>query len=72
VQGYVVRLNHLMPQERKVRLRPVRSKQKQNAAKRLGPVDAISTTLAFLASPLSDYANGANLRSDGGDVATVN
>ena len=42
-----------------------------NAAKRLGRVNEISAAVAFLASPLADYVNGANLRLDGGCLATV-
>lgn len=37
---------------------------------RLGTPDDLAATVAFLASPLSGYINGINLRVDGGVAAT--
>jgi 3-oxoacyl-[acyl-carrier protein] reductase len=39
---------------------------------RFGRPEDIGTLVAFLASPLSDFANGANYRIDGGQVQSVN
>jgi NAD(P)-dependent dehydrogenase (short-subunit alcohol dehydrogenase family) len=39
---------------------------------RVGRVEDIANAVAFLASPLAGFINGANLRIDGGFVATVN
>jgi len=39
---------------------------------RVGRVEDIANAVAFLASPLAGYINGANLRIDGGFVTTVN
>jgi NAD(P)-dependent dehydrogenase (short-subunit alcohol dehydrogenase family) len=41
-------------------------------AKRMGRTEEVAAAVAFFASPLADYVNGANLRVDGGYVATVN
>jgi NAD(P)-dependent dehydrogenase (short-subunit alcohol dehydrogenase family) len=40
--------------------------------KRLGRVEEVANLVAFVASPLSDYINGANLRIDGGKSPSVN
>jgi NAD(P)-dependent dehydrogenase (short-subunit alcohol dehydrogenase family) len=42
-----------------------------NPSGRLGQVPDIADAVAFLASPLAGYINGANLRVDGGTVPTV-
>jgi 3-oxoacyl-[acyl-carrier protein] reductase len=39
---------------------------------RVGRVEEIANAVAFLASPLAGFINGANLRIDGGCVTTVN
>lgn len=39
---------------------------------RLGRVEDIAHAIAFLASPLADFINGANLRVDGGHVTSIN
>jgi NAD(P)-dependent dehydrogenase (short-subunit alcohol dehydrogenase family) len=43
-----------------------------SATRRLGRPEDIARAVAFLASPLSDFINGANLRVDGGTNPTVN
>jgi len=43
-----------------------------NPAGRIGTVDDVASLVAFLASPLAGYVNGANLRVDGGYVVTTN
>jgi 3-oxoacyl-[acyl-carrier protein] reductase len=43
-----------------------------NSVGRIGRVEDIAHAVAFLASPLSDYIDGANLRVDGGYVTSVN
>jgi NAD(P)-dependent dehydrogenase (short-subunit alcohol dehydrogenase family) len=40
--------------------------------KRLGRVEEVADLVTFLASPLADYINGANLRIDGGKSPSVN
>ncbi len=40
--------------------------------KRVGRPEEIADAVAFIASPLADYINGANLRVDGGHVPAVN
>ena len=39
---------------------------------RIGHVDDIANAVAYLASPLADYIDGANLRVDGGSVTAIN
>jgi 3-oxoacyl-[acyl-carrier protein] reductase len=39
---------------------------------RVGRVEEIATAVTYLASPLADYINGANLRIDGGFSSAVN
>jgi 3-oxoacyl-[acyl-carrier protein] reductase len=41
-------------------------------AGRVGRVEEIATAVTYLASPLADYINGANLRIDGGFSSSVN
>ena len=43
-----------------------------NPVGRLGSVDDVAHLVAFLASPLAGYINGANYRVDGGSTVTVN
>jgi len=43
-----------------------------NAVGRVGRIDDIATLVAFVASSLAGFINGANLRVDGGVVQTVN
>jgi NAD(P)-dependent dehydrogenase (short-subunit alcohol dehydrogenase family) len=43
-----------------------------NAVGRVGRIDDIATLVAFVASPLAGFINGANLRVDGGAVQSVN
>lgn len=43
-----------------------------NPVGRLGRPEDIATAVAFLASPLADYINGATLRVDGGITPSVN
>ncbi len=38
---------------------------------RLGRVEDVANLVAFIASPLADFINGANLRVDGGFMAAV-
>ena len=40
--------------------------------KRLGRVEEVANLVAFIASPLADYINGASLRIDGGTSPSVN
>jgi NAD(P)-dependent dehydrogenase (short-subunit alcohol dehydrogenase family) len=40
--------------------------------KRLGSIEEVANVVAFVASPLADYINGANLRIDGGKSPSVN
>jgi NAD(P)-dependent dehydrogenase (short-subunit alcohol dehydrogenase family) len=42
-----------------------------NPTGRLGRPDEVANLVAFVASPLADYINGANLRIDGGSTAVV-
>ena len=43
-----------------------------NSVGRVGRVDDIASAVAFLASPLAGFINGANLRVDGGSAQSVN
>jgi len=43
-----------------------------NSVGRVGRIDDIATLVAFVASPLAGFINGANLRVDGGSVQSVN
>jgi 3-oxoacyl-[acyl-carrier protein] reductase len=43
-----------------------------NAVGRVGRIDDIATLVAFVASPLAGFINGANFRVDGGVVQSVN
>lgn len=43
-----------------------------NSVARIGRADDIANAVAFLASPLADYIDGANLRVDGGYVTAIN
>jgi len=42
-----------------------------NPAGRLGRPEEVADLVAFVASPLAGYVNGANLRIDGGSTAVV-
>lgn len=39
---------------------------------RVGRADDVGSAVAYLASPVSDFINGANLRVDGGNGPSVN
>lgn len=39
---------------------------------RIGRVEDIANAVTFLASPLADFIDGANLRVDGGRVTAIN
>ena len=43
-----------------------------NPVGRLGQVEDVASLVAFVASPLANFINGANLRVDGGSVITSN
>jgi 3-oxoacyl-[acyl-carrier protein] reductase len=43
-----------------------------NSVGRVGRVDDVANAVAFIASPLAGFINGANLRVDGGGVQSVN
>jgi NAD(P)-dependent dehydrogenase (short-subunit alcohol dehydrogenase family) len=43
-----------------------------NAVGRLGRVEEVSYLVAFIASPLAGFINGANLRVDGGSTGVIN
>jgi len=38
----------------------------------VGRVEDIATLVTFVASPLAGFINGANLRVDGGNIASIN
>ena len=38
----------------------------------MGRVEEVAHAVAFLASPLADFIDGANLRVDGGFVTAIN
>ncbi len=44
----------------------------RNPTGRLGCVEDVAYLVAFVASPLAGYINGANLRVDGGLVPSIN
>jgi 3-oxoacyl-[acyl-carrier protein] reductase len=44
----------------------------QNPSNRIGRVEDIATMVTFLASPLTDFVNGANIRVDGGVTKSIN
>jgi NAD(P)-dependent dehydrogenase (short-subunit alcohol dehydrogenase family) len=43
-----------------------------NPVGRLGTIEDVANLVAFIASPLASYINGANLRVDGGSTITIN
>lgn len=43
-----------------------------NRSDRIGEVEEIGSLVAFIASPIAAYINGANLRIDGGRTPTIN
>ena len=43
-----------------------------NSVGRVGRVEDVADAVAFLASPLAGFINGANLRIDGGSAQSVN
>jgi 3-oxoacyl-[acyl-carrier protein] reductase len=43
-----------------------------NQTGRLGRPEDVATLIAFLASPLAGFINGANCRIDGGTIGTLN
>lgn len=43
-----------------------------NNTNRLGTPEDVANLICFIASPLADYINGANLRVDGGSTTSVN
>jgi NAD(P)-dependent dehydrogenase (short-subunit alcohol dehydrogenase family) len=43
-----------------------------NPTGRVGRVEDIATFVTFVASPLAGFINGANLRVDGGNIASIN
>ena len=43
-----------------------------NPVGRIGRVEEVAVAVAFLASPLASFINGANLRVDGGYVTAIN
>ncbi|MGL5793952.1 MAG: SDR family NAD(P)-dependent oxidoreductase, partial [Waterburya sp.] len=43
-----------------------------NPTNRLGRVEDVANSIAYISSPLADYINGADIRVDGGGVVTIN
>ncbi len=43
-----------------------------NPSGRVGRVEDVANMVAFVASPLAGFVNGANLRVDGGRIPTIN
>jgi NAD(P)-dependent dehydrogenase (short-subunit alcohol dehydrogenase family) len=61
-----------MPQNRLEREQTMVAEWAPNPTVRVGQVDDIANTVAFIASPKAAYIHGANIRVDGSFVPTVN